>query len=96
MATKEVKIREPNTLIEAGQKLAREELIIWLWAMLKARPAGRKLLKRGEIEELKKRKEIPILIGEVDLRELREIFPEYFSSRKLKYYKRLLKKWKKR
>ena len=92
MASKEIKIREPNTLIEAGQKLSREELIIWLWSMLKARPAGRKLIESNELEKWKKRKEIPILVGEVDLNELRELFPEYFSGRKLKYYKQLLKK----
>ena len=92
MASREIKIREPNTLIEAGQKLSREELIIWLWSMLKARPAGRKLLKEKDIEKWKKNKEIPVLVGEVDLSELRELFPEYFSERKLKYYKQLLKR----
>jgi plasmid replication initiation protein len=87
---KSIKIREPNTLIEAGQKLSREELIIWLWSMLKARPVGRNI-ENYELEKLKKNKEIPILIGEVDLNELRELFPEYFSGRKLKYYKQILK-----
>ena len=92
MASKEIKIREPNTLIEAGQKLTREELIIWLWSMLKARITGiQRTLTKEDIEDLKKRREVPILTGEVDIKELRDLFPEYFSERKLKYYKTLLK-----
>jgi len=92
MASRDVKIREPNTLIEAGQKLSREELIIWLWSMLKARLKGKERITREDVERIKAQRKLPILVGEVDLKELKELFPEYFSTQKLKYYKSLLKR----
>ena len=93
MAGKEIKIREPNTLIEAGQKLSREELIIWTWSLLKAKPTGggKERLSDEEIERYKKERKLPIMSSEIDLDELKELFPNIFNGWKLSYYKKLLK-----
>jgi len=96
MANRGVKVREPNTLIEASQKLNREEQIIWLWTMLKATVSGKKTLTPEDIEEIKRKQIVPILVGEVDLNELRELFPEHFTKRKVRYYRDLLKKMEKK
>jgi hypothetical protein len=96
MANRGVKVREPNTLIEASHKLNREEQIIWLWTMLKATISGKKTLTPEDIEEIKKSEKVPILVGEVDLNELRELFPDYFTERKIHYYRELLQKMEKK
>jgi len=98
MAKSEIKIREPNTLIEAGQKLSKEELILWIWSLLKAKPRdkGNELLSKEEVEKYKKRKEIPLMISEINLLELETLFPEYFGKWKSYYYKKLLKNMEKK
>jgi len=98
MAEKGVLIREPNTLIEAGQKLSKEELIIWMWSLLKAKPKGLKeeVLKKEDIEKYKQAKKLPLMVSFIKLPQLAELFPEYFKSRKLKYYKELIKKMEKK
>ncbi len=98
MAKSEIKIREPNTLIEAGQKLTREELIIWIWSLLKAKPRDKSdyVLSKEEIERYKIRKEIPIMTSEINLDELQDLFPDYFGNCKPYYYKKLLKNMEKK
>jgi len=98
MADKSIKIREPNTLIEAGQKLSKEELIIWMWSLLKAKPKGLKEenLTKEDIEKYKKQKKLPLMVSLINLKELEKFFPEFFKRRKLKYYKDLLQKMEKK
>jgi len=98
MADKGIKIREPNTLIEAGQKLSKEELIIWMWSLLKAKPRGLKdeNLKKEDIERYKKAQKLPLMVSIINLEELEKLFPEYFKNRKIKYYKELLQKMEKK
>ena len=90
----EIKIREPNTLIEAGQRLSREELIVWIWSLLKAKPKGQDntVLSAEEIEEYKRRQEIPLMTSEFNLEELQALFPQYFGGWKPYYYRKLLKR----
>ena len=92
---KPLRAKEPNLLIEAKQKMTREELLVWSWCLVNARfwitdGNGRELTLE-ELEEIKKKQEVFYAVSYVDLEELRRRFPEHFSSRKLKYWRNVLK-----
>jgi hypothetical protein len=57
---------------------------------------SREKITPEDVKSIKEKKELPILVGEIELKELSELFPEYFSERKLKYYKTLLKRMEKK
>ena len=91
---KEVKVKEPNILIEAKQKFTKEEALLWLWSIAKSKffsnGAGEKL-DVDEVEERKKKGEVLYAYTVVDLNELRQKFPKVITSRKLRYYRQILK-----
>jgi len=88
-------VREPNLLIEAKQKMTREELLVWAWCLVNARfwitdKKGRELTLE-ELEKIKKKQEVFYAVSSVELEELRRRFPEHFSPRKVKYWRDVLK-----
>jgi len=88
-------VREPNLLIEAKQKMTREELLVWAWCLVNARfwitdKKGRELTLE-ELEKIKKKQEVFYAVSSVELEELRRRFPEHFSPRKVKYWREVLK-----
>ena len=88
-------MREPNLLIEAKQKMTREELLVWAWCLVNARfwitdKKGRELTLE-ELEKIKKKQEVFYAVSSVELEELRRRFPEHFSPRKVKYWREVLK-----
>jgi len=90
-----LRAKEPNLLIEAKQKMTREELLVWAWCLANARfwitdGNGRELTPE-ELEEIKKKQEVFYAVSYVDLEELRRRFPEHFSPRKVKYWRNVLK-----
>ncbi|WP_297465510.1 replication initiation protein, partial [Thermococcus sp.] len=89
------RVREPNLLIEAKQKMTREELLVWAWCLANARfwitdGDGREL-SLEELEEIRKKQEVFYAVSEVELEELRRRFPDHFSPRKVKYWREVLK-----
>jgi len=88
-------VREPNLLIEAKQKMTREELLVWAWCLANARfwitdGDGREL-SLEELEEIRKKQEVFYAVSSVELEELRRRFPDHFSPRKVKYWREVLK-----
>jgi len=94
MRGKGLKVKEPNTLIEAKQKMTREEMVIWLWGLVSAKiysDKNGKPIPEDQIEEIKKNRETIYAVSWIDLNELAERFPDYFSERKLRYYRQIVK-----
>ncbi len=91
---RELKVKEPNVLIEAKQKFTKEEALLWLWSIAKAKffsdVDGRKLCEK-EVEERKEKKETIYAYTVINLEELKNRFPEVITSRKLAYYRKILK-----
>ena len=90
-----LRAKEPNLLIEAKQKMTREELLVWAWCLANARfwitdGDGRELTLE-ELEEIKKKQEVFYAVSEVELEELRLLFPEHFNKDKIRYWREVLK-----
>ena len=88
-------MREPNLLIEAKQKMTREELLVWSWCLVNARfwitdGKGRELTLE-DLEEIKKKQEIFYAVSIVSLPELKKRFPDYFTKDRVKYWREILK-----
>ena len=89
------RVREPNLLIEAKQKMTREELLVWAWCLANARfwitdGDGRELTLE-ELEEIRKKQEVFYAVSSVELEELRRRFPEHFNKDKIRYWREVLK-----
>ena len=88
-------MREPNLLIEAKQKMTREELLVWSWCLVNARfwitdGDGREL-SLEELEEIRKKQEVFYAVSIVSLPELKKRFPDYFTKDRVKYWRDVLK-----
>ena len=89
------RVREPNLLIEAKQKMTREELLVWSWCLVNARfwitdGDGREL-SLEELEEIRKKQEVFYAVSIVSLSELKKRFPDYFTKDRVKYWRDVLK-----
>jgi len=92
---KALKVKEPNLLIEAKQKMTREELLVWSWCLVNARfwitdGDGREL-SLEELEEIRKKQEVFYAVSIVSLSELKKRFPDYFTKDRVKYWRDVLK-----
>ena len=90
-----LRAKEPNLLIEAKQKMTREELLVWSWCLVNARfwitdGDGRELTLE-ELEEIKKKQEVFYAVSSVELEELRRRFPQHFNKDKVRYWREVLK-----
>ena len=91
---KSLRVKEPNLLIEAKQKMTREELLVWLWCLVNAKFISDRdgnPLTLEQVDQLRKRKEIFFASSYVSLSELKQRFPDYFSKDKIKYFQKILK-----
>ena len=65
-----LRAKEPNLLIEAKQKMTREELLVWAWCLANARfwitDGNGRELSPEELEEIKKKQEVFYAVSYVD------------------------------
>ena len=92
---KTLRVKEPNLLIEAKQKMTREELLVWAWCLVNARfwitdGHGRELTLE-ELKEIRKKQEVFYAVSIVSLSELKKRFPDYFTKDRVKYWREVLK-----
>ena len=87
-------------MIEAKQKMTREELLVWAWCLANARfwitdGDGREL-SLEELEEIRKKQEVFYAVSSVELEELKRRFPEHFNKDKIYYWREVLKRMEKK
>ena len=93
--SRSLKLREPNSLIEAKTKMSREEMVLWLYSILKVKAVDYRGRER-EVEALKRAKEPFKAVAKVNLKDLARYSVDEDNSKKIfdafRYYRKILNK----